>query len=171
MTFVWTLSGHGDKRGSNKCKKTLISDEHDRYDTARKLRHKQDAFCERVKNSEWSNIGKFPQDLQWQPLVDILRGKVKVNGVVTSFSVRHFETVQVQTHCYEAVDFDNFVRVGGILRHTYSSYDSTYLPFSSLMNSSSRSPLSTMHMKHTLYRAFSSGLMVRSTAPISLFIY
>lgn len=38
--------------------------------------------------------GEFPESLQWEALVDVLRGRVKVH-----------------THCYEAVDLDGLVRV------------------------------------------------------------
>ncbi|KAI0769727.1 hypothetical protein BD413DRAFT_613748 [Trametes elegans] len=66
------------------------------YETARKLKVEQDDFCESALNGKWGAVkGKtFPEDLQWESLVDILRGRVKV-----------------QTHCYEALDIDNFVRL------------------------------------------------------------
>ncbi|TFK90568.1 hypothetical protein K466DRAFT_543238 [Polyporus arcularius HHB13444] len=66
------------------------------YDTARTIKNAQDDYCEKVLSGDWRSLGskKFPEDLQWQPLVDILRGRTKV-----------------QTHCYEAVDLDNFVRL------------------------------------------------------------
>ncbi|RPD74182.1 hypothetical protein L226DRAFT_535646 [Lentinus tigrinus ALCF2SS1-7] len=66
------------------------------YDNARTLKNDQDSFCEKVLSGDWRSLGsqKYPENLQWQPLVDILRGKIKV-----------------QTHCYEAVDLDNFVRL------------------------------------------------------------
>ncbi|KZV70092.1 carbohydrate esterase family 9 protein [Peniophora sp. CONT] len=64
------------------------------YNTARILKAKQDDYCLKAKAGKWDNLGDFPADLQHQPLVDILRGKTKV-----------------QTHCYEAVDLDNFVRL------------------------------------------------------------
>ncbi|EIM86583.1 composite domain of metallo-dependent hydrolase [Stereum hirsutum FP-91666 SS1] len=66
------------------------------YDTARKFKKEQDDFCAAAQAGRWDALeGKsFPENLQWEAMVDILRGKVKV-----------------QTHCYEAVDFDNFVRL------------------------------------------------------------
>ncbi|KAI0029653.1 hypothetical protein K488DRAFT_88507 [Vararia minispora EC-137] len=78
----------------------------DAYNTARKLKEKQDSYCASVRQSRWDNLsGAFPQDLQWQPLVDILRGKVKV-----------------QTHCYEAVDFDNFVRLSNEFKFPVAAF-------------------------------------------------
>ncbi|KAI0819971.1 hypothetical protein BC628DRAFT_1399702 [Trametes gibbosa] len=66
------------------------------YNTARTIKEAQDSFCSNALSGEWGAIKgqEFPQDLQWEALVDILRGRVKV-----------------QTHCYEAVDIDNFVRI------------------------------------------------------------
>lgn len=66
------------------------------YETARKLKLAQDSYCAKVALGDWSSLAgeTFPDDLQWEALVDVLRGKVKV-----------------QTHCYEAVDIANFIRV------------------------------------------------------------
>jgi hypothetical protein len=66
------------------------------YDSARKLRDAQDAFCAKVEFDSWDDLaGKtFPEDLQWESLVDVLRGRVKLS-----------------VHCYEAVDLDGIVRV------------------------------------------------------------
>lgn len=51
-----------------------------RYETARKLKQRQDDFCATAKSGQWDDLeGKaFPEDLQWEAMVDILRGKVKV---------------------------------------------------------------------------------------------
>ena len=53
----------------------------------------------RTKQDEWCKIGAankepYPEDLEWESLVDVLRGKVNVN-----------------VHCYEAVDFDQLIRL------------------------------------------------------------
>lgn len=52
------------------------------YDEARKIRDKQDAFCAKVDTGNWAALGngdvEFPEDLQWESLVDVLRGRVKV---------------------------------------------------------------------------------------------
>ena len=52
------------------------------YNEARKLRDAQNEFCERVERRDWDSVGerKFPDDLQWESLVDVLRGKVKVRS-------------------------------------------------------------------------------------------
>ncbi|KAJ4479028.1 hypothetical protein J3R30DRAFT_3682364 [Lentinula aciculospora] len=64
------------------------------YEEARKLKVKQDAYCEKAVTGQWDSLGDFPEDLQWEALVDVLRGKVKI-----------------QNHCYEAVDLDGIVRL------------------------------------------------------------
>ncbi|KAG1742005.1 hypothetical protein EDB19DRAFT_1703499 [Suillus lakei] len=66
------------------------------YDNARKLRDVQDAFCAKAESNSWDDLtGKiFPEDLQWESLVDVLRGRVKL-----------------AVHCYEAVDLDGIVRL------------------------------------------------------------
>ncbi|KAI0690099.1 hypothetical protein BC835DRAFT_1281669 [Cytidiella melzeri] len=66
------------------------------YDTARKIKDSQDEYCDKAIAGDWRAIAgkEFPENLQWEALVDVLRGRVKV-----------------QTHCYEAVDLDNFVRL------------------------------------------------------------
>ncbi|EGO25467.1 hypothetical protein SERLADRAFT_437208 [Serpula lacrymans var. lacrymans S7.9] len=64
------------------------------YDKARTIKEEQDAYCSAVLNGQHQGLGKFPDDLKWEMLVDVLRGRVKV-----------------QTHCYEAVDLDALVRL------------------------------------------------------------
>ena len=49
-----------------------------RYDRARQIKEKQDAYCEQASSGRWSDLGEFPEDLQWEALVDVLRGRVKV---------------------------------------------------------------------------------------------
>lgn len=48
------------------------------YDTARKIKESQDAYCTKALAGEWNGLGNFPEDLQWEALVDVLRGRVKV---------------------------------------------------------------------------------------------
>ncbi|OAX43849.1 hypothetical protein K503DRAFT_765464 [Rhizopogon vinicolor AM-OR11-026] len=66
------------------------------YDTARKLRDAQDDFCAKAESGSWDDLSEksFPEDLQWESLVDVLRGRVKLS-----------------VHCYEAVDLDGIVRL------------------------------------------------------------
>ncbi|KAH6910360.1 hypothetical protein BKA70DRAFT_1272879 [Coprinopsis sp. MPI-PUGE-AT-0042] len=58
------------------------------YETARKIKVSQDEYCSKAI------LALSLRDLQWEPLVEVLRGRVKVHN-----------------HCYEAVDLDNMVRL------------------------------------------------------------
>ncbi|KAG1765833.1 hypothetical protein EV702DRAFT_981291 [Suillus placidus] len=64
------------------------------YDSARKLRDTQDAFCAKVESDSWDDLAEktFPEELQWESLVDVLRGCVRLS-----------------VHCYEAVDLNRIV--------------------------------------------------------------
>ena len=53
------------------------------YNEAKKVKDDQDAFCRKVEAEEWESFcdkDKFPESLQWESLVDVLRGKVKVSA-------------------------------------------------------------------------------------------
>ncbi|KAJ7098290.1 carbohydrate esterase family 9 protein [Mycena epipterygia] len=62
------------------------------YNTARIIKEKQDTYCAKALSGQWTGLGNFPEDLQWEALVDVLRGRVKV-----------------QNHCYEGVDIDGML--------------------------------------------------------------
>ncbi|EIN11387.1 carbohydrate esterase family 9 protein [Punctularia strigosozonata HHB-11173 SS5] len=66
------------------------------YDKARQIKEAQDDYCHAALRGQWSSLAgrAFPDELQWEAMVDILRGKVKV-----------------QAHCYEPVDLDALVRI------------------------------------------------------------
>ncbi|KAF5371159.1 hypothetical protein D9758_004121 [Tetrapyrgos nigripes] len=64
------------------------------YETARKIKVQQDQYCQKATAGQWQGLGDFPEDLQWEALVDLLRGRVKAH-----------------IHCYEAVDLDGIVRL------------------------------------------------------------
>lgn len=51
-----------------------------RYDHARQIKVAQDGFCAKASTGDWAALAgqKFPEDLQWEALVDTLRGRVKV---------------------------------------------------------------------------------------------
>ena len=38
----------------------------------------QDEYCARAITEDWLDLGDFPEVLEWESLVDVLRGKVKV---------------------------------------------------------------------------------------------
>lgn len=66
------------------------------FDKALQIKVAQDEFCAKVAAADKRGKAvttKFPEELEWEALVDVLRGKVKVN-----------------THCYEGTDLAAFVR-------------------------------------------------------------
>ncbi|KAF4615672.1 hypothetical protein D9613_012510 [Agrocybe pediades] len=77
------------------------------YDEARKIRDKQDEFCSKVDQGDWAGLegSDFPEDLQWESLVDVLRGKVRL-----------------AIHCYEAVDLDGIVRLSNEFKFPVASF-------------------------------------------------
>jgi hypothetical protein len=50
------------------------------YDNARSIMRAQDEFCAKAEAGAWDELdtSAFPDDLQWESLVEVLRGKVKV---------------------------------------------------------------------------------------------
>ncbi|PPR01451.1 hypothetical protein CVT26_015084 [Gymnopilus dilepis] len=79
------------------------------YNEARKIREKQDAFCAKADAGDWASLEaertEFPEDLQWESLVDVLRGKVKLS-----------------IHCYEAVDLEGIVRLSNEFKFPVASF-------------------------------------------------
>ncbi|KAJ7600925.1 carbohydrate esterase family 9 protein [Mycena floridula] len=76
------------------------------YETARQLKEKQDDYCEAALSGNWAAAaGKFPEDLQWEMLVDVLRGRVKIHN-----------------HCYEAVDLDGIVRLSNEFKFSIAAF-------------------------------------------------
>ncbi|KLO05758.1 hypothetical protein SCHPADRAFT_917689 [Schizopora paradoxa] len=84
------------------------------YDEARKVKEAQDSFCESVRQGRWDEltdaasideIKPFPESLEWEALVDVLRGKVKLS-----------------VHCYEAVDLDAIVRLSNEFKFPVASF-------------------------------------------------
>ena len=51
------------------------------YDKARQIKEKQDAYCSKALAGRWDGLGEFPEDLQWEALVDVLRGRVRVGSL------------------------------------------------------------------------------------------
>lgn len=48
------------------------------YAEAQKILAAQDAYCSNVEAGRWDVLGLFPENPQFEMLVDVLRGKVKV---------------------------------------------------------------------------------------------
>ncbi|KAJ7150973.1 carbohydrate esterase family 9 protein [Mycena crocata] len=75
------------------------------YNTARLVKDKQDEYCAKALAGEWTGLGEFPEELQWEALVDVLRGRVKV-----------------QNHCYEGVDLDGMVRLTNEFKFSIAAF-------------------------------------------------
>ncbi|KIK69905.1 hypothetical protein GYMLUDRAFT_187332 [Collybiopsis luxurians FD-317 M1] len=86
------------------------------YNRARILMEKQDSFCEQVeKQRSWMRalfgrrpkeiLQEFPDSLELEALVDVLRGRVKLS-----------------IHCYEAVDLDAIVRLSNEFKFPVASF-------------------------------------------------
>ncbi|RDB24983.1 Imidazolonepropionase [Hypsizygus marmoreus] len=75
------------------------------YDTARKIKESQDEYCIKALSNQWQDLGEYPEDLQWEALVDVLRGRVKVH-----------------THCYEATDIDGLVRLSNEFKFPIAAF-------------------------------------------------
>ncbi|KAI1784439.1 composite domain of metallo-dependent hydrolase [Ganoderma leucocontextum] len=75
------------------------------YEHARKIKDAQDNFCVKATKGDWAGLGDYPEDLQWEALVDVLRGRVKV-----------------QTHCYETVDLDDLVRISNEFKFPIAAF-------------------------------------------------
>ncbi|KAF8663419.1 hypothetical protein AX16_000991 [Volvariella volvacea WC 439] len=76
------------------------------YHEAQKIKKDQDDYCAKAEAGLWESLtGSFPQSLQWEALVDVLRGRVKVSA-----------------HCYETVDLDSMVRLSKEFKFPISSF-------------------------------------------------
>lgn len=55
------------------------------YHQARQEKLLQDTYCQRAEAGLWESLdGDYPEDIKWEMLVDVLRGKVKVSINVCS---------------------------------------------------------------------------------------
>jgi hypothetical protein len=50
-----------------------------RYNKATQIKEQQDEYCAQALSGNWEGLGEFPDDLQWEALVDVVRGRVKVS--------------------------------------------------------------------------------------------
>ncbi|KAH7888764.1 composite domain of metallo-dependent hydrolase [Phlebopus sp. FC_14] len=108
------------------------------YDTARQIKESQDNYCLKAMAGEWNGLGDFPEDLQWEALVDVLRGRVKVH-----------------THCYETVDLDDFVRLTNEFQFPVAAFHhahETYLVPSTLKRAYNHTPAAAIFATNARYK-------------------
>lgn len=83
------------------------------YQRASQIKAAQDAYCAKAEAGLWNSIvDSYPEAFQYEALVDVLRGRVKVNElfVLEDLNDSHFYG-QVSQDVFEAVDLDAIVRV------------------------------------------------------------
>ncbi|KZV86711.1 composite domain of metallo-dependent hydrolase [Exidia glandulosa HHB12029] len=108
------------------------------YNEARKVKEAQDAFCVKAQTGQWAELGEFPESLQWEMLVDVLRGRVKVN-----------------THCYETTDLDGLVRLSNEFKFQIEAFHhahETYLVPDVLKKAYGKPPASALFATHARYK-------------------
>ncbi|KAH9918644.1 uncharacterized protein B0H18DRAFT_1030145 [Fomitopsis serialis] len=110
------------------------------YNHARQIKVAQDSYCAKATAGDWKTVAgqAFPEDLQWEALVDVLRGRVKVN-----------------THCYEAVDFDDFVRLSNEFKFEVAAFHhahEAYLVPELLKSAYGRTPAIAMFSAFSRYK-------------------
>ncbi|KAF8622060.1 hypothetical protein AX15_007211 [Amanita polypyramis BW_CC] len=76
------------------------------FNQARMVKKQQDAYCAKAEAGLWGSITtRFPESQEWDLLVDVLRGRVKIS-----------------VHCYEAVDLDAMVRLSNEFEFPIGSF-------------------------------------------------
>lgn len=120
------------------------------YNEARKLMNAQDEYCAKAEAGLWKGLAaEVPKDIKWEALVDVLRGKVKVRKPELLDKPTTYGNYQLNIHSYSPSDWDGLARVRGPTGRQSVMLICPWL--SSLMNSSSTSPLSIMLILPTLY--------------------
>ncbi|KAI0746214.1 carbohydrate esterase family 9 protein [Daedaleopsis nitida] len=108
------------------------------YEKARQIKQAQDDYCAKATRGDWAGLGKYPEDLQWEALVDVLRGRVKVHN-----------------HCYETVDLDDMVRITNEFEFSIAAFHhahETYLVPGTLKSAYGRPPAAAMFATHGRYK-------------------
>ena len=125
------------------------------YNEARKVKLSQDAYCAKAEAGLWDELRgqDYPESYQWEALVDVLRGRVKVRNVYWLITISRLKLPEISTHCYEEVDLDSMVRVCINLFDVLDagSHAGFRIVLSSPTSSNSRLHLSTTRPRLGLY--------------------
>ncbi|KAL1938740.1 hypothetical protein VTO73DRAFT_11343 [Trametes versicolor] len=108
------------------------------YEKARQIKQAQDTFCAKASQGEWAGLGEFPEELQWEALVDVLRGRVKVHN-----------------HCYETVDLDDLVRITNEFKFSIAAFHhahETYLVPDTLKSAYGHPPAVALFATNARYK-------------------
>ena len=88
------------------------------YQQANQIKAAQDVYCGKAEAGLWDSIvDSFPESDQYETLVDVLRGRVKVwlRRLTLPAAYRLSINDQVSQDVHETVDIDAIVRVSNIL--------------------------------------------------------
>ncbi|KAI0085133.1 carbohydrate esterase family 9 protein [Irpex rosettiformis] len=109
------------------------------YNEAREIKQAQDSYCAAVLAGRWEGLSsEFPENYQWEALVDVLRGRVKVH-----------------THCYETVDLDDLVRISNEFQFSIAAFHhahETYLVPDTLKSAYGHPPAVALFATHARYK-------------------
>jgi len=121
MNIVYSGSIFGDANGHCMGPETSVSDpvkphlqpinDDSRYDKARNIKQTQDDFCAKASSGQWENLGQFPEDLQWEALVDVLRGKVKVY-IDSQRQINMPLVIDIQSHRFKRIAMRHWTSIG-----------------------------------------------------------
>ncbi|KAF8973204.1 carbohydrate esterase family 9 protein [Flammula alnicola] len=106
------------------------------YETARQIKESQDIYCAKALSGQWKGLGDFPDNLQWEALVDVLRGRI-------------------HNHCYEAVDLDGIVRLTNEFKFSIAAFHhahETYLVPDLLKKAYGKPPAIAMFATNARYK-------------------
>jgi len=77
-----------------------------RYNSAKTLKESQDAYCAKVTGGQFEDLGEFPEDLAWEPLSEVLRGRVKVRSEVVQvyalLTILRFKSIVMKLRTWTA---------------------------------------------------------------------
>jgi hypothetical protein len=128
------------------------------YENARQIKTKQDGYCSKAIAGEWKGLGGLPRRFEMGGPRGRFEGKSQGESRILHGSSVPFKTlIQVQTHCYEAVDLDAFVRVRVVVPSSRTCEHDPRL--SCPTNFNFRLPLSIMPTKLILFQTSSNGPM------------
>jgi hypothetical protein len=73
---------------------------------------------------EWASIeNHIPEDLQWEALADVIRGRVKLSMSNHRYSFQRVKlTRDLDIHCYETVDLNNIVRLSNEFKFPVAAF-------------------------------------------------
>jgi hypothetical protein len=78
--YGYCVEGSRGVRTNSGMSNTFLTCVMARYEKARQIKEAQDDYCSKAQLGQWDGLGTFPEELQWESMVAILRGQVKVSA-------------------------------------------------------------------------------------------